>query len=96
MKKLFLFALVVAATITMEPAKNNSEIYPTTGIVIETNFTADVVTVETFSGLQYEFSGVEDWELGDICSMLMNDSSTPDSVLDDEILQVRYSGYIKE
>ena len=96
MKKLFLFAIVAAAIIASEPAKNNSEIYPSTGIVIDTDFTADMVTVETFSGLRYEFSDVEDWELGDICSMLMNDSGTPDSVLDDEIIQARYSGYIKK
>lgn len=71
----------------------NSRIYPETAIVTELDYATDTVTVECFNGNLFSFYGTEDWAEGDICSMLMNDNGTP-IVYDDEILSVKYSGYI--
>lgn len=99
MKKLFAIAIMAAAVLASKPVNAGTElhpeIYPQTAVVIDTNLATDTVTVETFSGLTYEFYGVEDWLYGDICSLIMSDSGTPDSVLDDEILKIRYSGYVE-
>lgn len=68
-----------------------SHLYPNAGIVAEVNREADTVTVETQNGHMWEFYGAEDWMIGDLCAMLMNDMGTAE-VTDDEIVSVRYCG----
>lgn len=69
-------------------------LYATTGVVTETNTTTNTVTFADFNGNEYSFYGVEDWEEGDIVSAIMSDNGT-ETILDDEIVSVRYSGYIQ-
>ena len=71
----------------------NSEVnlYPTTVIVYELDQENDLVTVEDANGNLWQFEGCKDWEINDICSILMNDCGTI-SIYDDEIVMVRYSG----
>ena len=69
-------------------------LYPTSGVVTEVNYDTDLVTVELQSGHLYQFYGAEDWVEGDIAAMIMNDLGTPE-VYDDEIISVRYVGYVK-
>lgn len=71
------------------------DIYPETAIVMETDFEADLVTVQTLNGNIFEFYGVEDYTTGDVVSMIMDSGSTPE-VKDDIILSVKYSGYIQQ
>lgn len=74
--------------------KTNGRLYPETAIVREVDHKADEVTVECFNGNRFVFYGIDDWTEGDICSMLMYDNGTP-IVYDDEIMSVKYSGYIR-
>lgn len=71
----------------------NSEanLYPTTAVVYELDRENDLVTVEDANGNLWQFEGCEDWDINDICSMLMDDCGTA-SIYDDEIVMVRYSG----
>ena len=71
----------------------NSEVnlYPTTTVVYKLDRENDLVTVKDANGNLWQFEGCEDWEINDICSMLMNDYGTT-SIYDDEIVMVRYSG----
>ena len=74
--------------------KDKPQDYPTCGVVVEVNYKNDLVVVEDFNGNLWEFEGCEDWLEGDIASMIMNDCGTPE-IYDDEIITVRYSGYVE-
>lgn len=71
----------------------NSEtnLYPTTAVVYELDRENDLVTVKDANGNLWQFEGCEDWDINDICSMLMDDCVTT-SIYDDEIVMIRYSG----
>lgn len=66
--------------------------YALTAQVVETNRTQDVVTVKDSTGNLWEFYGVEDWEIGDCASMVMDDMGT-DRIYDDEVVNVRYAAW---
>ena len=43
------------------------------------------------NGFVWQFYGVEDWEEGDICSVIMNHNGT-ETIFDDIIITTRYGG----
>lgn len=67
-------------------------IYPQTCIVVDVDVAADVVTIETAMGYRFEFGGVEDWIEGDLCACIFYNAMTDNTITDDQILSVRYSG----
>lgn len=67
-------------------------LYPASGYVVEIEPECDTVIVETANGHLWGFYGIEDWEIGDGCSMLMSDNGT-ENITDDVILSVRYNGF---
>lgn len=67
-----------------------NSVYPTTMSV--DSIDGDVVTLRTSTGLYYQMTGAEDYEVDDLCSLLMYDNHT-ESVLDDVILRARYCGF---
>lgn len=85
MKKIFA-ALALASMLAA-----SGIIYPAT-MRIE-SIDGDVVHLETAAGLRYEFTGAEDYETGDVVSLLMFSAGTPDDVTDDVIISARYSGW---
>ena len=52
----------------------------------------DTVSMSTESGFSYAYVGASDEEVGEIMSVLMFDSFTP-NITDDRIVEVRYSGF---
>lgn len=77
-------------------AKDDEKInnfYAQTTIVEEVHEANDLVTVRDFNGNLWQFKGIEDWEAGDICSIIFNSKGT-ENIEDDEIVSVRYSGWI--
>lgn len=101
MKKKLVFGALVMAVLFGDKAHARCRVpeipegvYSTTTMVTDVDYNADVVTIQTFSGIEYQFEGCEDWYKGDICTVTMWDNDTPDTVYDDEILQTRYSGWI--
>lgn len=67
--------------------------YPLTAVVVDLDYDEDVLILEDGAELVWEFEGIEDFEIGDIVSLLMWDNNTPDSIYDDVILLVYYSGF---
>lgn len=68
----------------------DSRTYPATMIV--QSIENDVVTIEDSEGFLWQFIGAEDWNVGDICSVMMYDNGTPE-ILDDEIVKNYNSGF---
>ena len=62
-----------------------------TAKVQKVNKKNNVCSEQEYSGNKWKFRGCEDYENGDVVSMLI-DSNGTEKVTDDIILQVRYSG----
>ena len=86
---LALMIFLVAVIIAEKEVLGN--LYPHAGIVTEVNYAEDVVTVQDGAGNLWRFDGAEDWGVGDLAALLMNDNGTED-IRDDSILLVRYGG----
>lgn len=65
--------------------------YPQTTVVSRVNYESDTVICLDNNGHIWKFSGCEDWEVGDICSMIVNTNGTS-IIYDDEIIRIRYNG----
>ena len=92
MKEKLLIFLAVAVIMTA-PLTVSADYYPSCGIVTEIE--GDVVIYTEFNGNMFSFLGAEDWEMGDIVAVIMDDNGTQ-IVTDDEIVSVRYCGYTAE
>lgn len=89
---LCLFVVVLGSFKVLAQKENN--IYPECLQIVEINQAADIVQGKTCSGLIFSFYGVEDYMLGDLVAVIMDDNGTPETVLDDVVKDVRYAGYI--
>lgn len=87
------FMLVLVSIIVINKA-NASELYPACGIVVEIDEENNLVMVEDFNGDIWIFEGIEDWFIGDICAMMMDNNGT-DIIYDDIIISVRCCGWIE-
>lgn len=92
MKKMMLIAMMGIVLCGCGTPKGKE--YPMTTVVSEINEKADEVVCIDFNGNEWVFTGVEDWIVGDIASMIMNDKGTP-IIYDDEIVSVRYDGWLE-
>ena len=80
--------------LTLAAALASGAIYPDAMQVVEINEQRDLVTLETSTGLLYEFYGVtEEWTVGDVAAVLMYNNGTPKTALDDAILRAVNSGF---
>lgn len=101
-KNLFigLAAVVTLAAFTVSASETNATkpgtitMYPKTTICLAVNHQADTVTVADCNGTEWQFSGCQDFEEGDLIALIMNDNGTPDTIWDDTIITARYSGGI--
>ena len=97
MKNLIIAILAAASIITgssigQQEAPVNHE-YPELFIVEEVNEEENYVILETLSGNQFKWNNAGDWQIGDLASAIMNSQGT-ETVKDDEIIMLQYSGYI--
>ncbi len=53
----------------------------------------DTVVCQDFNGNLWCFYGIEDWQIGDVASLLMSDNGTENYIYDDIVLSARYDGY---
>ena len=88
MKKLIALTLVLTALCGVASA----ELYPETARVVDLDYDADVVTVETFNGFLFSFYGCEDYCEGDGVALIMDDNGT-EKVYDDCIVMAQYGGW---
>lgn len=84
-------ALIYFLVKSAEIDKMEKNMYPETMIVKEVK--NDLVTIETANGALFQFEGAEDWEVGDICSCIMDSKGTA-IIYDDEIVKTKYSGWL--
>jgi hypothetical protein len=83
------------AILAMISPNTTEEIYPRTMVVSEINAETDTVILTDTVGYVWEFCGVEDWEVGDICSCIMDTNGT-ENITDDIIVDARYNGRLEE
>lgn len=69
--------------------------YGMTAIVTNISRPLDCVTIEDCNGNLWQFDGVEDYEIGDICSCVMSNNNTEDTIIDDTIVSVQYGGHFE-
>ena len=94
---IFIFLLTVLAfafggtrwNVELKPATVD---YALTACVVEIDKDADVVTFEDYNGNLWTLEGVEDWEMGDCASLLMNNQATA-QIEDDVIRSAHYEGW---
>lgn len=73
-------------------AESEHSVYPLTVQVVELDHEADVVVCVDGAGNSWEFYGVEDWQVGDFASLLMDDNGTTENIYDDVITTAHYAG----
>lgn len=78
---------------TPPPVVRLADVYPVSTVVTEVDEELNLVTVETFTGIKYQFYGTDDWIPGDVAALLMDTNGT-DTVIDDSIIAARYSGWL--
>ena len=91
--KFLVSSILLCLTCLLNSCTASADIYPHTAKVVGLNYTTDTVTIKTATGIFYSFIGTEDYMIGDLVSLTMSTNGTPDNVIDDVIVQVRYSGY---
>lgn len=66
-------------------------LYPSCGRVIKFDRNKDVISIKDSCGRIYTWSGVEDWQKGDIAAMIVYDNFTKNTS-DDIVIKIRYMG----
>lgn len=99
-----IMTLTLSALLTFAPVAEKQEkpididsIHSRTGIIYNVDYDNDIVYIVDIVDHVWVFSGTEDWIEGDIISFTLWDSNnTPDSIWDDEIISIGYSGWTLE
>lgn len=73
------------------PQTNANSQYAKSGIVTRVNRKTDTVTFADRSGNEWQFTGAEDWMVGDHIAVVMDDCGT-EMIFDDRVVSVRYEG----
>lgn len=92
MSLFIVFVLFAAVFVVTAPAFADTNVRA--GVIVEINEEENYCVVEDPCGLFWEFSEIEDFEIGDLVIMVMDNIGTPETILDDEIVDVVYSGYV--
>ena len=70
--------------------------YTRTGLVVDLDYDTDTVTVVDGVDFIWQFTGCEDYCVGDLVEMLMQKTGKPDYILDDVIFSTCYAGFCAE
>ena len=70
--------------------------YPRAMEIVEIDKANDIAICVDAVGYEWEFDEPEDLEVGDIVICTMYDKGTKDTIVDDEIIDVVWSGYYVE
>lgn len=92
MKKMLTMLMLTVLLLTYTTTAT-ADTYALTTVVTSLDYDNDVVMVMDFNGNLWSFEGCEDWAVYDVCSCMMDDQDT-DLIYDDEIIGVRYDGWI--
>lgn len=92
MKTVFkiLFALILFFCLTFCAFSFCSQTcYPAFGEIVAIDETENYFTIQDSTGNYWEYSDIEDWQIGDSCAMIMFTKCTKD-ISDDMILKLKY------
>lgn len=67
--------------------------YPRAMEIVEIDRKADIAVCVDATGMEWEFTEPEDLEVGDLVICTMYDNGTKNTIIDDEIVDVIWSGY---
>lgn len=67
--------------------------YPRAMEIVDIDKANDIAVCVDATGMEWEFTEPEDLEIGDIVICTMYDKGTKETIIDDEIVDVRWSGY---
>ncbi|MCR5453184.1 MAG: hypothetical protein K6F00_11210 [Lachnospiraceae bacterium] len=81
---------MIAALITAFTLANT---YPRAMEIVDIDRETDIAICVDAVGMEWSFTEPEDLEVGDIVICTMFDNGTTETILDDEIIDVVYSGY---
>lgn len=84
--------LALMVTLNGTPVEQHS-IYVRTMEVVQLDYTQDVVTCVDCVDYEWQFYGCEDYNEHDLVSCIMDTMGTEDTILDDAIFDVEYTGY---
>lgn len=90
-----ILALIICAACADTTPRAERKEYPLSTVVTDVNMEQNIVVVEDFNGNLWEFCGCEDWFEGDICALIMDNMGT-EFVEDDEIVSIKYCGFIEK
>lgn len=62
---------------------------------VSAKITAATKTTADCNGTEWQFSGCQDFEEGDLIALIMNDNGTQNYIWDDTVVTARYSGGTK-
>ena len=68
-----------------------TSIYPNAGTIQNVDEKADTFCIVDDAGDVWKMSGVEDWQEGDHCAMIMDSNGTENWIYDDIVLSVRFT-----
>lgn len=71
-----------------------AETYPAVLMVVDLDEPEDVVIAVDFNGNEWAWTGIEDIFPGDVVAVVMDDQGT-EIIYDDEIIDLRYCGWIE-
>lgn len=71
-------------------------LYTRTGLIVDLDYDTDTVTVVDGADLVWQFSGCEDYCVGDLVEMLFQEAGEPQYIFDDVIVSTSYSGFYAE
>ena len=84
---------MIAALLTAFTLANT---YPRAMEIVEIDRNADVAICVDAVGMEWSFTGPEDLEVGDMVICIMYNNGTTDTIVDDEVVDVYWSGYFYE
>ena len=85
---------VVVLVMLMVSGMANAEMYPQVMLIVEADREEDIIILEDFNGNQWVWEGVEDWMVGDVVAVLMDDNNTKD-ITDDVMMELKYCGWLE-
>lgn len=84
--------LAMSAMFLATVGKENRNLYPATMAVKEIDEERNLMTLVNATGYTYQVYGIEDYIVTDVVALIMDGKGT-DIITDDEIVNMRYTGF---
>ena len=86
-----IFAHLLALALVVAPFIGMDTYYADVGRVVDFDYERDKVIVMTCDGNLWEYEGIEDWNIGNMCGIMFYNNDTPLTIYDDVIVKLRYA-----